>query len=169
MALLDLKSVYLAGTMSNQKNYGQEWRRKTQKWLEDRGLLVFNPCRTEAKMSKKYDVRVNLYNWEGLPQPMQEEIIERDLQQIEHRTKFMIVYYTKPSSGTTKEMVTAWRNKIPMFVVTSRRVRGWEGTAARAVTSKLFKTWEDLYNHLSYSLKLRKLSHGKNRKRKVGL
>ena len=155
--MFNLKSVYLAGSMSGQKNYGMEWRKKTQKWLESRGLTVFNPCNYESKLLKKYKIKADLWKWETLPLAMQEEIIVRDMEQIQKHTSFVVCYYTKPSSGTTKEMVHAWLNKIPLYIVTKRKIRGWEGTAARAAGNKKFKEWVDLFNFLAYKFKLRKL------------
>jgi hypothetical protein len=132
------------------------WRRKTQRWLEDRGLSVYNPCTAEAKYLKKYDVKASPHKWESLPQAMREEIIRRDLEQVAKYTTFVVCYYTKPSSGTTKEMVHAWLHGVPLYIVTKRRIRGWEGDAARASSSKVFPEFVDLYNHLSYKYKLRK-------------
>ena len=164
MSLLGTKSVYLAGSMSGQKNYGRAWRKGFQKWLEERKVAVFNPCQYESGILKKYGVRADLCKWESLPIQMQLEIIQRDLKQIAESTKFVVCYYTKPSSGTTKEMVHAWMHKIPLYVVSKRRIRGWEGSVVQADNSKVFDDFIGLKNFLAYKFKLRKYKRAVSRK-----
>lgn len=144
------KSIYLCGSMSGMKSLGAGWRKDLQPWLEKKGLKVFNPCKEELKMRDKYKLKdLPLHDWEKLPQILQEEIMEKDLEQIWFRTRFVVCYFTKYSTGTVSELSYALLKNIPVYFVTNRRLKGWPGTVARKEGNKRFRTFAELKRFLT--------------------
>ena len=77
-------TIYLAGTMTAQKNYGAPWRRKLGKWLVSHGQKIYDPCVEEVGEAQP--------NWELINQYDQEAIVHKDLNQIRYNTKYIICY-----------------------------------------------------------------------------
>lgn len=143
------KSVYLAGSMIAQKRYGHVWRKQIQKWLEKNGFKVFNPCNEEMVVRKKYDLKdLPIHEWDKLPQPLQEEIIKKDLDQVGLKTRFVICYFTQYSTGTVSELSHALKHNVPVYFVTKLKLKGWPGTVSRADGNRRFKNFSDLKRFL---------------------
>lgn len=139
-----MKSVYLAGSMSGLKNFGAGWRREIQKWLEAQGEKVFNPVLEEGDKPNP--------DWESLDQGFQEAIIKKDLNQVINFTKYIICYYTQPSTGTVTELGSAFYHGIPILFVSSGAIQGWPGSISRASSSKVFKSFKALKSYLSKTI-----------------
>ncbi len=139
------KSVYLAGTMSNLKGFGIGWRKKIKKWLTKRDILVFDPCDEEANEHIGFKItKKNRAKWETFPQQLQEQIMLKDLEEIELGTRFIICFFTKYSTGTVSELAHAFYYRIPVYMVTNRKLLGWPGTVAHAAGNKVFKSFKAL-------------------------
>ncbi len=144
------KSVYLAGSMSGLKSLGAIWRKQIQVWLEKRGFRVFNPCIEELKHRDQYGLKdIPLSDWEALPQPLQEEIIKKDLAQVIYSTCFVICYFTRYSSGTVSELSTTLLKNVPVYIVSPRKLKGWPGTVSRCEGNKRFKDFASLKRFLA--------------------
>ena len=152
-------SVYLCGSMSDQKNYGREWRKRENIWLANRGISCFNPCTEEKRWTGEFDLPKNfpLHKWNRLPQPLQEKIIRADLRQVKYKTWFVLVYFTRYSTGTISEITTAFDYDVPVYFVTRRKLRGWPGTVAGKEGNRVFRTFEELHNFLSVKYRLKKI------------
>jgi nucleoside 2-deoxyribosyltransferase len=151
-----MKKIYLAGTMSSQKNFGEEWRSNLVKWFSKYGRHCFNPCTEEIKFHKHYKIKAqNKQDWEKLPQILQEKIIKADLKQIK-KSKYVICYFTKYSTGTVSEITFAYFLNIPIYFVASRSMKKWPGTVARSKRNKVFNDFESLKRYLAIKYKMRK-------------
>ena len=151
------KKPYLCGTMSNLKDYGTGWRKEVTKWLKQYRIIAYDPCLEETKEHKKYDLtKIVKNNWEGIPQLLQEEIINKDLRQIRYFTNFIICFFTRYSTGTVSELSFALYFKIPVYFVTIRKLKGWPLTVANSEGNKIFKCFADLKRYLKIKYKLKK-------------
>lgn len=159
------KSVYLCGSMSDLKGYGESWRKVVERWLDARGVESFNPCVMEKTWSTAFDIKEPAYKWDAMPQEFQEYTIKRDLCQIREHTSFIICYFTQYSTGTVSELTYAFELGIPIYVVTKRNIQKWPGTCVRATGNKVFKTWEELFRFLTLKYTLKKVKKKKKVRR----
>ena len=135
------KSVYLAGSMSDLPNMGAGWRSKIQRWLEEHGVNVFNPCNEEGNKGATP-------NWESLDQRTQEAIIRMDLAQVCEFSDYIICYYTQASQGTTTELGSAFYHNVPVYFVTKKKLNKWNGTVSRTKGNKVFSNFKQLKQFL---------------------
>lgn len=143
------KSVYLCGSMSNLKGFGLGWRTKINKWLDNQGILCYNPCTKEMDDHVKNGVRHDeKHKWEKLPQSLQEEILCKDMDQVANKSSFIICYFTRYSTGTVSELSLALFSKVPVYFVTTRKLVGWVATVANAQGNKVFRTFKQLQKFL---------------------
>lgn len=150
-----MKRVYLAGTMSDQKNFGAGWRSDISKWLQKYGKKCFNPCVEEVALHKKFKVKsCAKEKWDKLPQELQEKIIKQDLREV-RQAKFVICYFTRYSTGTVTELGHAYINRVPVYAVSSRAIQKWPGTILRSRRNRVFKDWIALKRFLIIKYKLR--------------
>ena len=132
------KSIYLCGSMSGLKDRGAGWRKKITKWLVKHGESVYDPCVEELDELKKHGVKKKDYgHWENFPQELQEKIIRTDLEQIRN-SKYVICYYTGPSTGTVSELTYAFVNNIPIYFVSTFAAIGWPETLMFSSQNQLF-------------------------------
>lgn len=163
MAMFTPKSVYLCGSMSNLKTYGTGWRKKLKKWFDERRVLAYDPCTEETKEHKKYDLaKTPKHCWEKLPHPLQEEIIVKDFRQIEEKTKYVVCFFTRFSTGTVSELSLALYRNLPVYFVTSRSLKGWPYTVSKKDGNKVFKTFDDLKRFLTVKYHLKRKPNGKS-------
>lgn len=134
--------TYLCGSMSGLNDQGAGWRKKISKWLDKQGIHSYDPCKEESEEHDQYDTK-NKSNWESFPQPLQEKIIIKDLDQIKHKTDFITCYFTKYSTGTVSELTFAFYNDIPVYIVTDVPLVGWPQTVARAYNNRVFNNFSD--------------------------
>lgn len=151
------KKIYLCGSMTGLKHGGAGWRKSFSRWLSQRGQDCYNPCTAEAEIAKLYGVKsISSWDWNKLPQPMQEDIIRKDLNQIRYGTKYVICYFTKYSTGTVSELTWAHYFGIPIYTVTQHSLRGWPATATKTNGNAVFNNFDKLKRFLIYKYKLRK-------------
>lgn len=138
------KSIYLCGSMSGLKDRGSGWRKKITKWLVKHGESVYDPCVEELDELKNYGVKKkDRANWEAFPQELQEKIIRSDLEAISN-CKYVICYYTGPSTGTVSELTYAFIKNIPIYFVSELAAIGWPETIMFSSQNKLFYSFEYL-------------------------
>lgn len=152
-----MKSVYLCGSMSGLKSFGAAWRADMVKWFAQYGIKCYNPCTEEIKLHKRYKVPpAAKQHWDKLPQILQEKIIKQDASQV-RKSKYLVCYFTKYSSGTSFEVVYAALLGIPVYFITPlRNIRKWPGTIARMERNKYFNNFQQLKQFLVYKYTLRK-------------
>ncbi len=148
--------------MSNLKGFGMGWRRKIKNWLQERGEKAYDPCCEETKEHKEYGItNRKKHKWETFPQRLQEDILAKDLHQIEEATKYVVCFFTRYSTGTVSELSHAFYHKIPVYIISTRRLVGWVSTVAHAQGNRLFKTFEELHNFLKRKYQLRRAASEK--------
>lgn len=151
------KTIYLCGSMSHLKGFGMGWRRKIKKWLADRGEKCYDPCTEEVTDHYEYGIKDSQkQNWEMFPQPLQEEIMCKDLDQVGKHSKYLVCFFTRYSTGTVSELSHAFYCKVPVYIVTTRKLIGWVGTVAHADGNRVFRTFDDLKKFLASKFKLKR-------------
>jgi nucleoside 2-deoxyribosyltransferase len=134
--------------MSGLKNFGAGWRKNVRTFLEKVGHSGYDPCLEERHEHIKYNIaKDQISNWEALPQELQEEIIEKDLDAI-NESDALICYFTRYSTGTISELTYALYQNLPVYFVTRKKLIGWVGTVSRAYPNKKFKTFKELKHFL---------------------
>lgn len=73
------------------------------------------------------------------------EIVEGDKTDIDNSTH-ILVYYDKPSVGTSMEILYAWEQRKPVLVVTSSETKLSPWLVYHS--TKIFYSFEELINHL---------------------
>ena len=145
--------------MTRANDWGVGWRRREKRWFAPYGETVFSPPDRENNLLVKFDIRPSdLRNYPHRLHPSTRkqlfgEIIKFDLEQIRHRTKYVIAYFTEYSPGTVSELTWARMWDIPVFMITrKRRLKPW----VEACTTKVFHTWDQLHSYLKVKYTLRK-------------
>lgn len=152
------RSVYLCGSMSNLKSFGMGWRRKIKEYLDNHGISCYDPCVEEMDDHIKHGVKSDeKHKWEKIPQALQEKILCKDMDQVANRSKFLICYFTRYSTGTISELSLALFSSVPTYIVTTRKLIGWVSTVAHAKGNKIFRNFEELKGFLRRKYKLRRV------------
>ena len=158
------KSIYLCGPMSAFPRGGKKWRSDVEKFLVARGEEVFNPCTMELTRGSKYGIKnTSTGKWSDLPQPLQEDIVITDLNQVAYYTKYIVCCYPSKmmtayelfSQGTASELGTAIQFKVPVYMVLDGPIEYWAKTAVERDGSKVFSNFKQLRSHLVYKYKYR--------------
>ncbi len=144
------KTIYLCGSMSHLKGFGLEWRKNITQWFATRGAKCYDPCIEETDEHKAYNIPKDKRQcWEEFPQELQEAILRKDLEQIEHHTSYIVCFFTRFSTGTVSELAFALYHNIPVYFVTTRRLVGWPFTVAHAAGNKIFRNFKALKKYLA--------------------
>lgn len=94
--------VYLAGAINKRTYYEcKEWRQKVGGILKNAGHIVLDPLRRNYRGKEKIAFR---------------EIVEKDKQDIDD-SDVLLVYWNKPSTGTSMEILYAWERNKTVIVV----------------------------------------------------
>lgn len=142
--------VYLGGSMTKTADYGRTWRKAEKKWLEARGEEVFSPPDREQALLKKYNIKRNFLHDGGRSLPDEtrkdlfRDIISFDLEQLRDNTKYAIFYITEYSPGTISELTWCFMNRVPAYVVTSKKLKAWP----EACATKIFRSFDELHDYL---------------------
>lgn len=140
-----LMLVYLCGAIEYSPDHGKAWRAEITPFLHALGHEVYDPALDEEKNLNSEEVR-NFRAWKttDLPRFQQtlRKIIRYDLDWIEHRANYIIVYWDEHAgrgAGTQGELTLAHRRGIPVYFVTSMaaaQISGWIlGCATEVFTS----------------------------------
>lgn len=158
MNRLENQRVYLAGAMDRVPDRGNGWRDNITPFLEDLGIIVFNPIKKPTSLGKE-DEEVQLLkrtyknnkNYDDLSKLMK-TIRSVDLRLVDI-SDFLIVNLdleTHPC-GTLEEIFWANRQKKPIII---HMVQGKEnapdwlfGTIPHQM---IFSSWEDIKQYLTH-------------------
>lgn len=118
--------AYLCGSIQSSDDCGTIWRDKLTPKLEEMGITVLDPCKSEC--NKTYGTTIaqsreqtrklkRSGNWEKFDEHMR-EIIRDDLKQV-NDSNFLIVYWNQDyrHGGTVHEIAHAWSLHIPVYLV----------------------------------------------------
>lgn len=119
-------NTYLCGAIQCLEDSGSQWRDKITPKLDVLGIIVQNPCKSETNQqfgTSISDTREQIKkfkrtgDFEAFDKHMQ-EVIKDDLVQVQ-KSHFLIVYWSNAykHGGTIHEMVHAWQNHIPIYMV----------------------------------------------------
>src|SRR5258708_25073426 len=131
--------VYLCGPIEFASDGGKMWRRKlTPFWRENLKHRVYDPAEDEKKNLTDDEVK-HFRGWKTTDverfRRTVRKIIHFDLDLIENKADYLICHWddaaaTGPvsSGGTPAELTVAYRNGIPVYLITSlppERISGW--------------------------------------------
>lgn len=116
--------IYLAGPMTGLHDGGAFYREEFASLQHSffRSSKILDPLKNEAKIAKKFRIskKALLQGAEALSPKKRKElfqhIIKKDLALV-RSADLLVAYVHKFSYGTTTEIVTAFLNKIPVFLV----------------------------------------------------
>ena len=158
MNRLENQRVYLAGAMDRVPDRGNGWRDNITPFLEDLGIIVFNPIKKPTSIGREDEeiqllkkTYKNIQDYDNLSQLMK-TIRSVDLRLVDI-SDFLIVNLdleTHPC-GTLEEIFWANRQKKPIII---HMVQGKEnapdwlfGTIPHQM---IFSSWNDIKKYLSY-------------------
>lgn len=155
---LQNQRVYLAGAMDRVADRGNGWRDKITPFLENLGIVVFNPIKKptalgqEDEQTHKYKVKLkNEKNYDTLSDVMK-TIRSVDLRLVDI-SDFLIVNLDLDvhPCGTYEEIFWANRQKKPIII---HMVQGKQsapdwlfGTVPHQM---IFSSWQDIQNYLNH-------------------
>ncbi len=145
--------VYLAGAIEYAPDHGKGWRRDITPFLRDLGHEVYDPAEDEKK-SLSRDEQENLRAWKHTDlerfRSTVRKIVEFDLDKIV-KSDYLICHFDEnglKGGGTSGELTFAFRNRIPVFMVTPippTEVSGW----VLACCTRIFSNFNELRHFLA--------------------
>src|SRR5260370_5899707 len=134
---------YLAGSIEFAQDLGKSWRRELRSFLEGTlGHQVYDPAEDEKK-NLSDEESANFRKWKARDferfRKAVRKIIDFDLDLIENRVDYVICFWGKQSAlggGTAAELTFAYRQKIPVYLVTEvpyEEMSGWVLSCAEHV------------------------------------
>ena len=129
------KVAYLSGAMEYAPDGGENWRKSISVRLkQELGHEVFNPNEESNKILTNEE-KSNFKKWKE--EDMKKfkrvihKVIDHDLGFLETNTDYVVVFwddYASLGGGTQGEITVAYRNKIPVFLLTNMpvtRISSW--------------------------------------------
>jgi nucleoside 2-deoxyribosyltransferase len=125
--------AYLAGAIEYAPDYGKGWRREITPFLRDLGHEVYDPAEDEKKsLSREEQENLRVWKYTELErfQIAVKKIVDYDLD-IVSKADYLICYFDEnglKGGGTSGEVTFAFRNRIPVYMVTAMpptEISGW--------------------------------------------
>ncbi len=145
--------AYLAGAIEYAPDLGRGWRREITPFLHSLGDRVYDPAEDERK-SLTEDEQKNLRTWKRTDfarfQKAVRKIISFDLDVVA-RADYVVCYFDEhglKGGGTSGELTFAFRNRIPVYMVTPvpiPEVSGW----ILGCCSRVFGSFDELKEFLA--------------------
>lgn len=118
--------TYLAGAIEfAKKDGGVAWRDAVTPALDEAGIYVQDPCKTEPLVTDmtvleaqdKFNSWISSGHYDKFDEKFK-NIVDKDLRMV-HRSDFVIVHLFPEikTTGTIHEMSEAWRLKIPIYLI----------------------------------------------------
>lgn len=117
---------YLAGPIDNAEDDGIIWRQKLEKWLTDKGVLVFDPCNKPIANPKYKEVAEEKSKMSALKESgrfheltdRMKDIVHYDLRMVDI-SDFVVVYIDPEVFifGTIHELLNSLHQRKPTLVV----------------------------------------------------
>lgn len=159
--------TYLAGSIQAADGCGTMWRDKLTPKLEEIGVTVQDPCKSECNKIHGEDIvqaRDHIKkikrsgNWEKFDAHMG-EVIRDDLRQV-NESNFLVVYWNQDHrhGGTVHEIAHAWSLHIPIYCVNidpltgDKEMNDWVLALVRQ-NGQIFKSWSQLIEFLQEKYK----------------
>lgn len=153
--LYERGSIYLSGGMQFADGLGTGWRKLTSARLKEMQYYPIDIARMDEEYTKRYG---QLYFMSDRKNHLQyksnfrRHFIHADVQLVINDSDALIVLYdesVRRGAGTTSEVHEAYKNDIPVFLVSAyedwhNEVPGW----MQAETTKIFSSFEELYSYL---------------------
>ena len=154
-------SIYLSGAMefAESGDLGADWRVACTKRLGQMGYSAIDITALDVEYSKTHSDLFRCATVDGnvaaallqRKANIRQHFIHADIQLIDHHTDALIVKYcagVRRGAGTISECQHAYNQSIPIFMVNSfqndSEIPGW----LFALTTKIFNTFEELYEYL---------------------
>lgn len=153
--LFERGSIYLSGGMQHAVDLGSGWREKCSERLKKMKYYPIDISRMDKEYTKRYGQLYFLSDKKNHLQyksNIRRHFIHADIQLVINDSDALIVLYdesVRRGAGTTSEIHEAYRNDIPVFLVSAyenwhHEVPGW----MQAETTRIFSNFEDLYVYL---------------------
>jgi hypothetical protein len=164
------KSIYLCGSMTNLADFGTGWRKDITRFLNRHfpHTPIFDPSREEGTLHQKAGItKKDRANWNKFPFEIQDIILRKDMKQVLNKTLYVLCNFTRHSTGTVSELVSAYFHKIPIVLVGKGPFKGWvrtimlAGKNPRVKNVRYFKTMEDFKNEIRNNQKKVATSNGR--------
>lgn len=146
--------AYLSGSIEYSPDQGRAWRASITPFLQSLGCEVYDPASDEKKNLDDFE-RKYFRSWKTTDlarfQATLRKIIRYDLDLIEYKADFLIVYwdeYAGRGAGTQAEVSMAYRRGIPIYLVAAMpiaEISGW----ILGCSTEIFHSFEDLKLRLS--------------------
>ena len=148
-------SIYLSGGMQFADDLGAGWREKCSERLQAMKYFPIDIARMDKEYTKQYGQLYFIADKQNHLQyksNFRRHFIHADVQLVINDSDALIVLYdesVRRGAGTTSEVHEAYKNDIPVFLVSSypdwqNEVPGW----MQAETTKVFTDFESLYEYL---------------------
>lgn len=147
-------NIYLSGGMQFANDLGASWRVGCGEALKAMQYYPIDITALDKAYSAKFGHLYLFLNDSELLQRksnIRKQIIFTDIQLVVNDSDALIIYYDESArrgAGTISECQTAFDKDIPLFLVNSYKdigeVPGW----LQAETTKMFNTFEELYEYL---------------------
>ena len=141
--------AYLSGAIEYAPDHGRAWRAAITPFLKSIGHDLYDPVQDEKK-NLTDEERANFREWKTADLPRFQETIRKiiawDLDQIEHRTDYIVCYWDEhvlKGAGTQAELTFAHRLGIPVYLVAAmpvERISGW----ILGCSTEVFSSFEQL-------------------------
>lgn len=150
---------YLIGAMDRVADGGVGWRDKISDFLEDRGVIVFNPCKKEeilrgygvedAENRKKRHNQKVASNYESLVKDIK-KIRSTDLRMVDIVDFYVVnIDVDVHACGTYEEITTANRQKKPILIHVEQGKKGCPDWLFGMIPHEhIFTDWECLHDYL---------------------
>ena len=158
MNRLKNQRVYLAGAMDRVPDRGSTWRDNITPFLQDLGVVVFNPIKKPSIVgiedAATHELKTKLKNqerYEGLSQVMK-VIRSVDLRLVDI-SDFLIVNLDLDihPCGTYEEIFSANRCKKPILIhVEQGKINAPDWIFGTIPHQMIFSSWDDLKNYLKH-------------------
>jgi hypothetical protein len=141
--------------MQHARNLGAGWRKRCSERLKELGYFPLDIADLDIAYSEAHGHLYRFLSDEELLQRksnIRKHFIDTDINLIRNDTDAIIILYdesVRKGAGTTSEVHEAFMQDIPVFLLNTYdkldEVPGW----MQAETTRIFNTWEDLYNYFA--------------------
>lgn len=150
--------TYLVGAMDRVADGGVGWRDKVSEFLEELGVIVFNPCLKHEIMDYAFEDIENRKRRQNLKDARNYDALVRDIKDIRSTdlrmvdvVDFYIVNIDTDvhACGTYEEIVTANRQKKPILIHVEQGKQGTPDWLFGMIPHEhIFTDWACLYEYL---------------------
>lgn len=163
--------TYLAGAIEADKEAGgQKWRDSITPALDEAGIYVQDPCKTEPLVTgmdvmeaqEKFNGWIQSGNYAKFAKFF-EKVVKKDIRMV-NRSDFLIVhlFLDIPTTGTIHEIALAWQLKKPIYCIwkdAKSKIPKWALYLVTSSGGKLFDNGKQLtdYIALRYDIKIQSL------------